>query len=69
MRFEIERKFLVANDGWRAAVIDSDRFRDGLIGEFEGPRSESASVKTPHRLAVKGPRAGPRRLEFEYAIP
>ena len=28
MPVEIERKFLVANDGWRSAVIDSEKLRD-----------------------------------------
>ena len=36
MPVEIERKFLVANDGWRSAVIDSEKLRDGLVGEFDG---------------------------------
>jgi CYTH domain-containing protein len=37
MSLEIERKFLVANEGWKTAVIRSVRLRDGLIamGEIE----------------------------------
>ena len=36
MPVEIERKFLVVDDGWRSAVIDSEKLRDGLVGEFNG---------------------------------
>jgi len=33
MSLEIERKFLVANEGWKTAVIRSVRIRDGLIAD------------------------------------
>ena len=31
MPLEIERKFLLANDGWKKSVIRRIRIRDGLI--------------------------------------
>ena len=31
MAIEIERKFLLANDGWRASALRSDHLIDGLI--------------------------------------
>ena len=36
MGLEIERKFLVANEGWKTAVIRSVRIRDGLIANNKG---------------------------------
>jgi hypothetical protein len=42
MPVEIERKFLVADDGWRSAVIDSEKLRDGLVGEFDGCNNQRA---------------------------
>jgi adenylate cyclase len=69
LAIEIERKFLLANDGWRSQVIRSDYLRDGLIA-----RSGTGKVRvriTPEKawLTVKGPRHGISRSEFEYEIP
>jgi adenylate cyclase len=36
MPFEVERKFLVANDGWKAGVVRSVFLRDGLIASSNG---------------------------------
>jgi CYTH domain-containing protein len=69
MRVEIERKFLVANDAWRSAICDSEKLRDGLIGEFEGCKVRVRLSENGASIAVKGPRFGSRRTEFEYEIP
>ena len=69
MPVEIERKFLVANDGWRSAICDSEKLRDGLIGEFEGCKVRVRLGGNRASIAVKGPRFGSRRTEFEYEIP
>ena len=69
MPVEIERKFLVANDGWRSAVIDSEKLRDGLVGEFDGCKVRVRLSENRASITVKGPRSGPRRTEFEYEIP
>ena len=69
MPFEIERKFLVANDEWRSAVVYSEKLRDGLIGEFDGCKVRVRLGENGASIAVKGPRFGPRRTEFGYAIP
>ncbi|GJD48644.1 Inorganic triphosphatase [Methylobacterium crusticola] len=69
MRFEVERKFLIANDGWRAAVAGSRRLRDGLIGQFEGGKVRVRLDEERAWLAVKGVRVGLGRPEFEYEIP
>ena len=39
MGLEIERKFLVSNEGWKAAVIRSVRIRDGLIANNKGHKA------------------------------
>lgn len=69
MPVEIERKFLVAGDGWRAGVARTEVYRQGYL-------ANSASCSIRVRLAdsvawlnVKGRVRGARRAEFEYAIP
>lgn len=69
MPVEIERKFLVVNDGWRSAIRESEKLRDGLIGEFDGCKIRVRLGHNRASIAVKGPRIGPRRVEFEYEIP
>lgn len=69
MRFEIERKFLVANDGWRSAVIDVERLRDGLVGESNGAKVRVRIGQKSASLTVKSRRSGMSRSEFEYDIP
>jgi CYTH domain-containing protein len=39
MPLEIERKFLVANDGWRGFVTRQIRIRDGLIASTGGNKA------------------------------
>lgn len=69
MRLEIERKFLVASDEWRAAVTRSRHLRDGLIGPHDASKVRVRREDDRAWLTVKGPRAGLGRLEFEYEIP
>jgi CYTH domain-containing protein len=69
MPLEIERKFLVANEDWREAVIGTDKLVDGLIGEFNGSKVRVRMGQHKASLAVKGPRSGATRTEFEYDIP
>ena len=70
MRFEVERKFLVADDGWRSAVVSRRRLTDGLIGRFEtGSKVRVRLDEDRAWLTVKGARSGITRAEFEYAIP
>jgi hypothetical protein len=68
MSFEIERKFLVVNDNWRASVVDCDLLRDGLISECNGAQVRVRLGRKGARLAVKSSRTGASRLEFEYGI-
>ena len=74
MKSEIERKFLVMNDGWKAGVTDVLRLRDGLIATFGAGKVRvriAASAKAPARawVGLKGPRNGITRAEYEYEIP
>lgn len=69
MRFEIERKFLVAHDGWRSDAAAIHRLRDGLIGQFSDSKVRVRLDAERAWLTVKGARVGLGRPEFEYEIP
>ena len=69
MQIEIERKFLLANDGWKHAVIDSRHFRDGLIASGENGKVRVRLSETRSTVTVKSARTGIRRTEFEYEVP
>ena len=66
---EIERKFLVTDDGWRAHVTRSVGMRQGYLNSH-GARTVRVRVAGERAyLTVKGPAVGIVRPEFEYAIP
>ena len=69
MSFEVERKFLVAHDGWRSAATGSRCLRDGLIGPYQSSKVRVRRDGERAWLTIKGPRDGLGRLEFEYEIP
>ncbi|GAA0283445.1 Inorganic triphosphatase [Methylorubrum aminovorans] len=69
MRYEVERKFLVAHAGWRDGVTSKRRLTDGLIGQFASAKVRVRLDEERAWLAVKGGRAGLARPEFEYEIP
>ena len=69
MGTEIERKFLVRTESWRAASTDSRRLRQGYVS-IDG--QTTVRVRTDDAqawLTVKGPQTGLARAEFEYRIP
>ena len=71
MALEIERRFLVAGEGWREHIRWDRRLLQGyLVGSADGltlrVRSDGADAAW---LTVKYPAAGIARHEFEYAIP
>lgn len=72
MPTEIERKFLVAGDGWRAAALGPGlRLRQGYLpngGGAEAPVVRVRLAGTQGFLTIKGPGLL-ARAEFEYAIP
>jgi adenylate cyclase len=70
MAIEIERKFLVAGDGWRTAAARSAPMRQGYLGGAEG--RASIRVRVSGELAwlnVKAAVLGSSRAEYEYGIP
>jgi adenylate cyclase len=69
MNIEIERKFLLRNNGWRDEVISVERLRDGLVGEFAGGKIRVRLADSEASLAIKSPASGLARREFEYHIP
>ncbi len=69
MKFEIERKFLLRDNGWRDEVISVERLRDGLIGTFGGGKIRVRLADSHASLAIKSPASGLTRREFEYRIP
>ena len=69
MSLEIERKFLVAHDGWKSAVTRRARIRDGLVSMFNGRKTRVRMMDGRATLTVKGEYTGSVRSEYEYAIP
>lgn len=69
MAIEIERKFLVSHDGWRAHVESDARIVQGYLST--DPRlTVRARVRGEQGfLTLKGPSRGLARSEFEYQIP
>lgn len=69
MGIEIERKFLLRNDDWRAEADAGTRMRQGY---FAGPQRASIRVRvegSSANLNIKSAELGIRRLEFEYPVP
>ncbi len=74
MAVEIERKFLVRNDSWRAQADAGTAYRQGYLTQGGPEQGMRSSV----RVRVEGDRAflniksmslGVRRLEYEYPVP
>jgi len=69
MAIEIERKFLVVGDAWRASVTRTELLRQGYAATSPGC---SVRVRLMHGTAWLGLKAhvhGATRLEYEYRIP
>jgi len=69
MAIEIERKFLVENDGWKSSAIGSSRIRDGLLMQSPVSKLRVRIKDGGASLTLKTPRDGVSRAEFEYSIP
>ncbi len=69
MADEIERKFLVVGDGWRAACVRSERLVDGLLASSRTRKVRVRLYADRATLTVKTARKGRVRHEFEYEIP
>jgi len=69
MPIEIERKFLLKNETWRAEVLSSTVFKQGY---FAGNGKASIRVRVEGEQAninIKGATIGVKRAEYEYPIP
>jgi adenylate cyclase len=76
MGIEIERKFLLNGDGWRAAAHKVVPMAQGYLNDLaivdSGAMNTSVRVRIEGGAAflnIKSREAGPRRQEFDYAIP
>jgi len=69
MGIEIERKFLVVNDGWRKDVIAETRLKQGYLANQERASVRVRIAGQQAHLNIKSATLGIRRSEFEYEIP
>ena len=76
MGIEIERKFLLLDERWRAHIERSDRLAQGYLVGADALRSGAARASVRVRVAgdqawlnLKSVTQGIKRAEFEYAIP
>ena len=73
MAHEIERKFLVRSDAWRAdaskAGVSGVRIRQGYLSTSAARSVRVRTAGERATLNVKGNKVGPRATEFEYPIP
>lgn len=74
MATEIERKFLVKNDRWKAAADAGTSYRQGYLSRVTGEGAGKSSVRVriegdQARLNIKSASLGIYRQEYEYDIP
>ncbi len=74
MAIEIERKFLVRDDGWRTGADAGTRYRQGYLTGMPGESGLRSSVRVRiagdrAELNIKSAELGIRRLEYQYEIP
>jgi len=70
MPIEIERKFLVRDGRWRAAVTRSLPMVQGYLGGLDGKASVRVRLEGDvGRLNIKAAVVGAARAEYEYDIP
>jgi len=69
MSIEIERKFLITNDGWKSLVINSFFIKQGYLN-LAPERTVRVRIKgSQAHITIKGKSKGISRAEFEYQIP
>ena len=69
MPLEIERKFLLSTDSWKAAATTGIELAQAYILQRHGKTVRIRIADEKAFLTVKGATSGISRLEFEYAIP
>ena len=65
---EIERKFLVKGDAWKA-LAPGIRYRQGYLNSSIDRTVRVRTIGDQGFITVKGPNNGIARLEFEHVIP
>lgn len=69
MGVEIERKFLLKNENWRAAVKQSIPFKQGYLTNEDDFTTRIRREGDKNKLTIKYGKSGISRKEFEYDIP
>ena len=69
MALEIERKFLLASDDWRARVRSRQLMRQGYLTGGSRCSVRARIANDQAWLNIKARRSGMTRVEFEYPIP
>ena len=67
MGLEIERRFIVAGEGWRAGVVGTRRIRQGYLAREAGTSVRVRLADGVALLTIKGPGIISRQ-EYEYPI-
>ncbi|MCK4564563.1 MAG: CYTH domain-containing protein [Verrucomicrobia bacterium] len=69
MGIEIERKFLVEGDAWKAVAGEGLACRQGYLDSGKGTTTRVRIIGERAYLTIKGATSGITRSEFEYEIP
>ena len=69
MGTEIERKFLVTGEAWRAEARSARHLRQGYLAIDGETNVRVRGDGSRAWITIKGPPKGPGRPEFEYEIP
>jgi adenylate cyclase len=69
MGMEIERKFLVIGDGWRAAAVRRERIVQGYLANTERGSIRVRIAGDRAGLNIKSMTLGIERREFDYPVP
>lgn len=69
MATEIERKFLVCNEGWREQVLSETHLMQGYLASTPALTVRVRLDGGQGRLTIKGATRGISRSEYEYSIP
>lgn len=69
MGIEIERKFLVTDEGWRQQATKQTRFSQGYLSRDPARTVRVRIAGDAAFLTIKGATRGATRAEFEYAVP
>ncbi|MEQ8169660.1 MAG: CYTH domain-containing protein, partial [Candidatus Eremiobacterota bacterium] len=65
---EIEKKFLIKNDGWREGAKGT-KYRQGYLSTVKERTVRVRTIDDRGFLTIKGVNVGAVRAEYEYEIP